>query len=349
MAESFTGQRIRRLHLELTERCNAACPLCIRTNPHGLSPRSYIGTSELRLDDLRKFLPGVLRQDLIEVHMCGTYGDPIMARDCLEIADFLGTISCAVSLSTNGGARSTKWWSALGKILARNPRSRVDFHIDGLADTNSFYRRNTQFRKIMENATAYIEAGGQANWEFIPFKHNEHQVEEARELSRKMNFSRFTIKKSNWMFSKERPSIPFTDEKGNTLHLEAPSSHYTPDKNRSRVSVLPDSGNEGIKCYSLFQQELYISCESIVYPCCWTARHARNIYMGRKTKDGFSTLFKEYDGRNAFDLKQHSLEEMLRSNFFQKLSECWDTGLPEICHKKCCLRDQPEKIKLWNE
>jgi MoaA/NifB/PqqE/SkfB family radical SAM enzyme len=348
MPQSFFRQRIRRLHLELTEKCNAACPLCLRTNPNGLTAQSYIGTRELRLDCLQKSLPLAFREDLIDVHMCGSYGDPIIARDCLEIADLLCTNFCAISLSTNGGARSAKWWSELGKILNRNPRSRVDFHIDGLADTNSFYRRNTQFSKIMDNANAFIEAGGQANWEFIPFKHNEHQVEKIRELSQKMNFSRFTIKKSNWMFSKDRPAISFTDEKDNTLYLEAPSSQYKPDKSRSRVSVLPDSGKKGIQCLALFNKELYISCESIVYPCCWTARRAREIYLGRKTKDGFSTLFKEHDGRNTFDLKQHTLETMLQSVFFHKLSECWNTGSPPVCYKKCVLKDQPDKVKFLN-
>lgn len=348
MTKCFIDQRIRRLHLELTEKCNASCPLCLRTNPQGLTTRSYIGKKELRLSDLRKYLPIALREDLIEVHMCGNYGDPIMAQDCMEIADLLCTDYCAVSLSTNGGARSTRWWSTLGRVLAKNPRSRVDFHIDGLEDTNNFYRRNTRFSKIMDNANAYILAGGKANWEFIPFKHNEHQIEKARDLSQKMGFAQFTIKKSNRMFSKESPRHPFTDREGRTFYIEAPSSKYAPLKTRSRTSVLPDSDKEEIQCLSLFYKELYVSCESIIYPCCWTARHARNIYMGRKTKDGFSNLFKEHDGRNTFDLEKNTVEDMLQSIFFQRLTECWNIGLPQICLKKCGLKDQPEKIKIQN-
>jgi MoaA/NifB/PqqE/SkfB family radical SAM enzyme len=346
--DTFYGVRIARLHLELTEKCNAACPLCIRTNPDGLRPQSYLGTQELRLDDLRAFLPVELRRNLLEVHMCGSYGDPIMAKDCLAIAALFCTPNCSVSLSTNGSARSTRWWSELGRILAKNPKSRVDFHIDGLADTNSFYRRNTSFAKIIKNATAFIEAGGQANWEFIPFKHNEHQIEQARELSRQLNFARFTIKKSNWIFSEERPKIAFTDRNGKTCYLEKPSSIYMPDKGKTRASVIPDSDNQEINCLALFQNELYISCESIVYPCCWVARHARNIYLGKDTKDGFSELFKRYNGNEIFNLKRHSLEEMLHSDFFMALSEWWSTNQPPICFKKCGLKNQPEKIKTTN-
>ncbi len=30
------------VHLELTDKCNAACPMCMRTNPSGLKPQSFI-------------------------------------------------------------------------------------------------------------------------------------------------------------------------------------------------------------------------------------------------------------------------------------------------------------------
>ena len=46
------------------------------------------------------------------------------------------------------------------------------FAIDGLEDTNHIYRRNTDWVKIVQNATAYIAAGGRAEWDFIVFAHN---------------------------------------------------------------------------------------------------------------------------------------------------------------------------------
>ena len=88
MSAYLTPNNVRRLHLELTEKCNAACPLCIRTNPDGLTPQPYIGNNELHLEDLRRFLNESIKKNLTDVHLCGTYGDPTMARDCLEIVDF---------------------------------------------------------------------------------------------------------------------------------------------------------------------------------------------------------------------------------------------------------------------
>ena len=252
-------------------------------------------------------------------------------------------------MSTNGGVRSTKWWSELGKIAARNPRSRVDFHIDGLADTNSFYRRHTKFERIMNNAAAFIEQGGQANWEFIPFKHNEHQVEEARALSKRMKFARFTIKKSNWMFSEKRPRISFKDNKGRTHHIEAPSTFYKPETTKNRVSQVTGTHEGEITCLAQFRQEVYISCEGIVYPCCWTARRERERHIGRQPKDGFSDMFTSLSGRDSFSIYSNSLEEMLENELFTILAESWKKQLPAICYKKCGLRNQPEKIKTWNK
>ena len=53
----------------------------------------------------------------------------------------------------------------------------------------------------MENAEAYLKAGGIARWDFIVFKHNEHQVEQAEALAKKMGFKQFRIRKTSLDYS----------------------------------------------------------------------------------------------------------------------------------------------------
>ena len=43
----------------------------------------------------------------------------------------------------------------------------------------------------MQNAKTYISAGGVAEWKYIIFKHNEHQVNEAEKLANGMGFAKF--------------------------------------------------------------------------------------------------------------------------------------------------------------
>ena len=72
----------------------------------------------------------------------------------------------------------------------------VHFGIDGLEDTNHLYRVNVKWKKVMENVKAFVENGGNAIWDYIVFRHNEHQVEQAREFSNKIGFKKFLVKKT---------------------------------------------------------------------------------------------------------------------------------------------------------
>jgi MoaA/NifB/PqqE/SkfB family radical SAM enzyme len=103
-----------------------------------------------------------------------------------------------LACNTNGSLRNPAWWSRLGAVMReeQNLGNYCTFSLDGLEDTNHLYRRNTNWKKIMENAQAFIDAGGIAHWDFIVFEHNEHQVDEARELAIKMGFKNFNVKRT---------------------------------------------------------------------------------------------------------------------------------------------------------
>ena len=102
-------------------------------------------------------------------------------------------------MNTNGSARTQDWWRDLAKTIGTD--GYVIFSIDGLEDTNYLYRKNTVWEKIIDNAKAFIDAGGIAHWEYIVFEHNQHQIEEARRLSEQMGFQKFQVKTSSRFFS----------------------------------------------------------------------------------------------------------------------------------------------------
>jgi MoaA/NifB/PqqE/SkfB family radical SAM enzyme len=70
------------------------------------------------------------------------------------------------------------------------------FSVDGLDDTNHLYRKNTNFDKILANMKAYREAGGIAQWDYLAFKHNAHQIGTARQLAKDLGFTKFNLKKT---------------------------------------------------------------------------------------------------------------------------------------------------------
>ena len=87
-------------------------------------------------------------------------------------------------------------WGNIGKAMGEAEQKQgvekvMTFSIDGLADTNKLYRIGINHERVMANAKAFIEAGGKARWKMIVFKHNEHQIDEAKQLAKDMGFWEF--------------------------------------------------------------------------------------------------------------------------------------------------------------
>lgn len=187
----------RYLHIELSTHCNAACPLCPRFYEGTNLVRPDLELSQISLNDFKKYFPEVSIQRLYKILYCGTMGDPMMAKDALKIFEYVNKINanCEQVVHSNGGMRDEKFWKKMG-ILFQRPKMRMVFSIDGLEDTNHIYRRNVKWNKLMTNVQAFINSGGDATWEFLIFKHNEHQVEQARELSINLGFTKFLAKRA---------------------------------------------------------------------------------------------------------------------------------------------------------
>lgn len=215
------------VHLEMTEACNASCPMCAR-NLNGGAVNPYLHNRELTIDDIHRIFPQDFVRQLKRIYMCGNYGDPAVARDTLEAFQYFRTTNPDINLSmhTNGSMKRPEWWAELAKTIGR--KGYVIFGLDGLEDTNHLYRQGTVWSKIMENVQAFIAAGGRARWDFIVFAHNEHQVEQAEQLSKDMGFEKFQYKKSARFFSNTRAQTKDAHQaqnrKGLTTLLQAPTN-----------------------------------------------------------------------------------------------------------------------------
>jgi hypothetical protein len=97
-------------------------------------------------------------------------------------------------MNTNASGRDPEFWKDLGEMFKEN--GTVIFSVDGLEDTNWIYRRGTHWDKIMSAIKNYKSTGAEARWEFLVFRHNEHQIEEARKLSKELGIETFFPKKA---------------------------------------------------------------------------------------------------------------------------------------------------------
>ena len=87
-----------------------------------------------------------------------------------------------------------EYWTKVGNVLKNLKRHSVIFGIDGLSDTHHIYRRNTKYEDVINNAKAFIAAGGRANWQYIIFDHNKHQTEEAKHIAKELGFDDIIFK-----------------------------------------------------------------------------------------------------------------------------------------------------------
>ena len=186
---------IKTIHLEVTQNCQAACPMCDRNmNGEGINP--HINLDELSYKDCTNIFPASFIKQLDTMYMCGNLGDPIIAQDTLEIFEYFrwANPNMWLSMNTNGGAKPIEWWQKLAKVFDR--KGAVIFSVDGLEDTNHLYRQNVVWKNVERNMRAFIDAGGRARWDFLIFEHNQHQVEEAENLAKKWGCEKFMKKKT---------------------------------------------------------------------------------------------------------------------------------------------------------
>lgn len=249
------AERIEILEVELNTVCNARCPACFRQDNGGALSGSFPKNAHLSLNLFEKALRDPMLDCLKEVLMCGNYGDPMASPHVLSYLDVVDRCrpSVGIFLHTNGSLGADSTWRELGARLSGRGRF-VKFSIDGLQDTNSIYRRGIQWERVMENARCFIESGGRAVWKFIIFKHNQHQVEEARALATRMGFARFET------VANYAPHLePFRAE-------DAPKRASPAGEALSYVpSFAP------VECVAKKERSLYLDCQGGIWPCCWMA------------------------------------------------------------------------------
>jgi len=347
----YTIDQIKTVHLELTDKCNARCPQCAR-NIFGGKSNPFLPNEELSLEDIKRILPSNIVKNLNYIYACGNYGDPIVAKETLPIFQYFREVNpnLKLSMNTNGSHQDTSWWKDFAKTIGQ--RGDVKFGIDGLSDTHHLYRQETNFDKILENAKAFIDAGGKAIWEFIIFKHNEHQVKQAETIAKQMGFHLFRAKKTGRFFSNTKLAGKDNQEVHNrqgevTHYLEKPTtkSNINPSLNKEKQLIEEFGSMENyidqapIKCKVLDEKSIYVSSQGAIFPCCWIANQLYLWYMPEKKGPIWNIINRE-GGISAINGKISSIESIITGPLFKEISNSWyqksiKEGKLKVCAKTC--------------
>jgi len=91
----YNLENIKTIHLEVTSRCQASCPMCVR-NVHGGIDSPNLTISEITLAQFKEWFPFNFIQQLDRLYMCGNTGDPVIAKDTLTIFQYLREVNPAI-------------------------------------------------------------------------------------------------------------------------------------------------------------------------------------------------------------------------------------------------------------
>jgi len=334
----MTPQDIEYLLIEPTTYCNAKCPHCPRYDSQGFLRIQQL--DHLRLDAFTNKLDPVQLSNLKIVTFEGDHGDPVMSPNLIDLVSFFN-FAPVVRITTNGSIRTTDWWKQMAKI----PNLQVVFSIDGLEDTNHIYRVGLEFDRIIKNAQAFIDAGGQAIWKCIIFKHNQHQIEEITKLSEKMGFSHVFFARAIQDRFQGRDSWPVMIE-GKYSHDLGPSDlirdpHVYSKTHKSlavpyqapyKLFFNLDSDSEKLCTWSR-KKKFYINFQGNFLPCCMFSDHTHR--QSPRTDLLLNMLEGDFD---SISLYHHTLEEILQGDFYNHVLEDSlksDNSMHPTCADQC--------------
>jgi len=334
------NHHITAVHVEATDRCNAQCPVCVRSYQGG-PVNNIVTDSELGISHFIDYLGDDFCSKVASWNFCGNKGDPSSALELLDIFEYI--LKCKpdtkIDMRTNGGARSEKFWSRLGALF-KDTNCNVVFAVDGLEDTNHIYRKNVKWSNLYRNMKAYFKNGGYGRGWFdtLKFKHNEHQWNEIEALSKRFGVS--TNFKEPWGFAKlpngKLKTIPVYDRhpdwQGNYNPLYTIKPHgdveyedpaYEPvvkeDVNQNgafydyKYDELFKYSNTAISCVAnqpdKNHYEIFLDCDGSVYPCC---------FIGSRINYGEKQLDAMLKDENIVLSSNNTIHDILKSRFFQK-------------------------------
>jgi MoaA/NifB/PqqE/SkfB family radical SAM enzyme len=323
-----------KVRLEVGNYCNLKCPLCVRE----IVDKKILNTIHLSLDTVKKFLPRTfLRYYVSDVYLSGAVAEPTLNPDFIDIIKYL-MLHSSVYIDSNGSTKNIEWWKELGKTGVQ-----CTFAPDSIKPNNNKYRINSNTSKVIENIKAFTDAGGKSIWKFIPYSHNEDEIEDQKKISNSIG-SEFSFVQPRLIPKRLEENVNFT------------TSSLT-KKDKYQVSYID---NNSPKHYCKLFGEIgdyliEISPEGIVYPCCMMPRDFYFVYKNFFISDDPTPdlsienkepkrisfiktvvpLIEKNGGIQSLSLHNHTIQEILKSPFYDSLlKKSWEDDC-SFCNTFC--------------
>ena len=309
----WTTDTLEWIDIELTSFCNIKCKGCFRV----LSDYAddILNKTYLDLDTIKERFQKEMFPNIKIINFCGSVDEPCSHPQFHEIIKHFADWNCHINIATNGSLRTTKWWTELADILPSNHK--VVWGIDGSDELSEVYREGSSFKKVEQNYRAFIAAGGKANWQFISFEHNEHQLEEAREKAKQEGFKEF------------KTIISHRKDTGGVKHKKVETQE-----------------SNCISCKYANQKRIFVNHMGNVIPCCHLNAKMLEYPVSRKHKDKFEDILEQQNYMSDINLTNVSVEQAINGKVWTDIKESWtsDNRIPR-CEQVCKENKRDKFIK----
>ncbi len=177
--------------IEPTSFCNLHCPACPTGLGLGLRPTTSIDEQLFRsaIDEIGDYI--------FQLYMYN-WGEPLLHKRTPEMIAYAKAKEIKIVLSTNLSIKLTDDYT---ERLVRSGLDTIIVSIDGLTqETYARYRRNGNLDLVRANMLAIKRMKEKLGlqtpnivWQFLAFKHNEHELDEARAVYREWGADELSV------------------------------------------------------------------------------------------------------------------------------------------------------------
>jgi len=255
--------------------------------------------NELSYDDIRK----IFSQDFMEkahmkrIKLKGLGGDPTNNKDIVDISHYLmGQWGIGIDLISKGDTNDPFWWGIIGDLYKES--GNITFNIN-TSNPDSL---------ILMNADILIKKGCRVFWSYTHTNQLNTDIEKARELSEKHNFTGFIY------LDNVPEEVPYVDEvvkpdmpDYKLIELETLQTRKKDDIYKERkIKFAPH-----VKCEGKVNNQFYLSAKGNVFPC----KHvALNVSTADNSPEHKTELLYDWEKNNA---NKYSLEEIFTNDFYK--------------------------------
>lgn len=268
------------LSIEPTTSCNLRCPEC----PSGL--RSFTRATGMLEKELFERIIEEQKETLLYLILY-FQGEPYLNKNFFEYVSFASSKRIYTATSTNAHYLDEK--NSIATV--KSGLDRLIISIDGLTqETFEKYRVGGDLQKVISGTKNLLAARKMLKsktpyviWQFIVFKHNEHEIEEVKKLGKAIGVDKVAIKTAQvYDFENGSELIP---EQGDFARYEKNVDGKFKIKNE-----MADH------CWRMWSSPV-VTWDGKVIPCCFDKD--ADFALGNLKENSFATVWKS-EGYNQF-------------------------------------------------